>query len=203
MRARRFFSNRARPVSAGRIKSDTLEKFPMRFRGEPGRGRAIAIVHSGCEDRVRMNPLAGRRFAIRRRTLQAQRPTGAGQFHYFNLPAGDLAMATLADADVIARMPEMKLVETAKQIDLVFGRPSQWGEPAHEQRMASGRETNNQGANCRAYRSKPDSARINPIQKTFTWRCPFGERRGWPARATKSFCAQLGRAVILPPGIVT
>jgi hypothetical protein len=90
-----------------------------------GRLLVISVVYSGRENGVCVNPFAGRRFAIRRWTLQAQSVMRADQFDYLNLPATDSLVATLTDPNVVKRMPEMEFVEPPKRIDLVVGGQSQ------------------------------------------------------------------------------
>src|SRR5688500_15215795 len=95
----------------------------------------MAAMHLGGEDGVCINLFTGRRLTLRRGTLQAQFSAAAGQFDYFNLPACDLPMATLTNSDFIERMPEMKFVELAKCIELVFDRQRRPRSHRHNERM--------------------------------------------------------------------
>lgn len=84
--------------------------------------------------------------------MQADRAASAGHFQDVNLPARNPAMTTLADSNVVERMPEMKFVEMAKRIELVFESQGQWGQSGHEPRMTTWKEARNQEEDCWAYR---------------------------------------------------
>lgn len=134
MRSRRFSAIGGAPFWRVGLIPMCPKKFLMPLGCERAHGETIITEHSGREDRIGINPFTRRRLTIRRRTLEPQCAAGARPLDHFNLPPRDLVMAALADPDVIERMPEMEFIETAKGIDLVFGRQSQRGERAHEPR---------------------------------------------------------------------
>lgn len=114
------FRNQGCAALTARTNPDTAGKFLIAYETSPGVGWRMASQF-GREDWIGVNPLSGRRFTVQRRAMQAKRTARAGNFADFNLPARDLVMAALANAEVIKPMPEMKFVQMLKRVDLLFG----------------------------------------------------------------------------------
>lgn len=84
-----------------------------------------AAPQSSRQNRIGVTPIARRRNAGNRRTLQPQFAASAWQLDDENLPAGDRSTAAAAVAFIVQRMPVMKLVEVPEQIELVLGGKAQ------------------------------------------------------------------------------
>lgn len=79
-----------------------------------------AGFQAGRLHRIGIHPFAGSRNTAHGWTLQPHLAAPSLKFHHQNLPAGNRSPATLAEALVVDRMPEMEFVEVTQEIEFVF-----------------------------------------------------------------------------------